>query len=150
MKVQASAIINRPPETVFRFAWVDHLKNHPRWDPNVISIEPLTEGPMRAGARFQLTRRMMGKVRTEIREVLEWEPPHRIVVRAESPGFDLRFTSTCEPAGDGGTRLVLVGDAHASGLRGMLMPLMKRRLERGLADGTNRIKMLIEDETRTG
>jgi hypothetical protein len=44
MEIQVKELIDRPPAEVFRFIAVDHVRNHPRWDPKM-AIEQLTEGP---------------------------------------------------------------------------------------------------------
>jgi hypothetical protein len=44
MKIEVSELIDRPPAEVFRFVAVDHVRNHPRWDPQM-ELEQLTEGP---------------------------------------------------------------------------------------------------------
>jgi hypothetical protein len=33
--MKVSTIIYRPPEVVWRFYAVNHLRNHPRWDPKM-------------------------------------------------------------------------------------------------------------------
>lgn len=43
----ASTIINKPVETVFNFIGVDFFENYPRWSPEVIECELLSDPPLR-------------------------------------------------------------------------------------------------------
>jgi hypothetical protein len=44
MTIERSQIIARPPSVVFRFYAIEHVQNHPRWDPDM-QLEQLTEEP---------------------------------------------------------------------------------------------------------
>lgn len=48
VKVQVSQVIDRPVDTVFQFIAHDHLRNHPRWDPDM-ELEQVTDGPIGVG-----------------------------------------------------------------------------------------------------
>jgi hypothetical protein len=48
MRLDRSAFIERPPADVFRFFAVNHVQNHPRWDPQM-ELEQVTEGPIGVG-----------------------------------------------------------------------------------------------------
>jgi uncharacterized protein YndB with AHSA1/START domain len=147
MRVTASVIINRPVQQVFKVYWEDHLRNQPRFYPSTINIVPLTDGPLRQGSRFSLTRKMMGRERTEIREVMEWDAPRHVVIEARSPGFSLRFTADCEGSGEGSTLFTFVGDAEVAGVRGLLAPVMRGKIQRDLQEGLDRVKQMVETET---
>ncbi|WP_341327935.1 SRPBCC family protein [Methylotuvimicrobium sp. KM2] len=43
----ASTIINKPVDDVFNFIGVDFFKNYPRWSPEVIECELLSDPPLR-------------------------------------------------------------------------------------------------------
>ena len=48
--VEAEVDVNRPPEQVFDYC-SDH-RHEPDWNPMMIRIEKLTDGPIGAGARY--------------------------------------------------------------------------------------------------
>lgn len=146
MKVTATAIIDRPVEQVFRFQADEHYRNHPRWDPAVTKLQPLGDGPIRLGSRFDLTRKMMGREETNTFEVVEWEAPRTFTIATRSPGFSLRIASDCASTGDGRTQLTVSGDAEMGGLRGFLAPLMRGKLTRGAQANLARIKAMAEGE----
>jgi hypothetical protein len=70
VQVQVSETIERPVATVFRFYAHDHVRNHPRWDPDM-SLEQITVGPIGMGT------------------VLPEGPTHtRLTISAEFLGMD--------------------------------------------------------------
>ena len=73
VKAQASGIIERPVAEVFKFHLVDHVKNHPRWDPN-IQLEDLTDGPMGVGKKIKRINSRSGQPVEGTMEITEFEP----------------------------------------------------------------------------
>ena len=47
---RASITIDSVPEEVFTFIGVDFFTNYPRWSPEVVELQALTEGPVRLGS----------------------------------------------------------------------------------------------------
>jgi hypothetical protein len=146
MRIQASIVIDRPTEDVFRFTATEHLVNHPRWDPAVGAIEPISSGPMGLGSRFRIDRTTAGRRELREFEVTEWSPPRRFTIETRSPGFQLRLIEECEPAEDARTRMTLVGEAEIGGVRGLLAPLVRSRQERDVLANLQRIKAMVEAE----
>ena len=64
-----SVVIDRPIEEVFDFA--TDLANASLLLPNITKTEMLTEGGMKPGARFREWRKMNGKERSAVIEVVE-------------------------------------------------------------------------------
>ena len=48
INTQNSIVIDRPVATVFNFYAREHIRNHPRWDPD-LKMEQITAGPIGAG-----------------------------------------------------------------------------------------------------
>ena len=48
--VEVSAVVDRSVEDVFRMHATEHVRNHPRWDPNM-QLEQLTDGPLGVGTK---------------------------------------------------------------------------------------------------
>ncbi len=48
LKVQVTELINRPVAEVFHFYAHDHVRNHPRWDPEM-ELEQISAGPIGVG-----------------------------------------------------------------------------------------------------
>jgi hypothetical protein len=52
MPVEVSTTIDRPVGVVWHFWAVDHVRNHPRWDPDM-ELEQISDGPMGLGTRIR-------------------------------------------------------------------------------------------------
>jgi len=71
---KASITINRPTEDVFKFISIDFFQNYPKWSPEVIQLEALTEGPVKLGTIARQVRVDQGH-RTESKfRVTVYEP----------------------------------------------------------------------------
>ena len=89
--------IARPPETVFAYM-ADPAKLH-TWQ-DVAEMEQLTPGPVGVGTRFREVHVVLGRKRTEITEVVTFEPGRRFEIRVvEGPPVDGRWDFAA--AGDG-------------------------------------------------
>lgn len=144
MQIEASVVIDRPVDAVFRFTAADHVANHPRWDPAVRRIEPLDAGPLGRGSRFRIDRRTAGREEARVFEVTEWEAPHRFTIETHDPNFRLRLIEALRPEGTDRTLMTLVGEAEIGGLRGLLAPLIRGRQQEGLQANLERIKAMVE------
>jgi len=61
VKAQASTLIKSPAEKVFEFIAVDFFKNYKRWSPEVVSLQPVTDGPVRVGTTARQVRIDQGR-----------------------------------------------------------------------------------------
>jgi hypothetical protein len=59
MKITVSTSIDRPVGHVWRWYAVDHVRNHPRWDPEM-ELEQMSEGPIGLGTRIRRLNRHFG------------------------------------------------------------------------------------------
>ena len=144
MRASASIEIDRPMEQVWQFTAVEHCANHPRWDPSVARIESLDAGPIREGYRFRMTRRTMGRVEDRDFAVVTWDPPTIFDIETSSSDMTLRLTSHSERIDASRTRFTVGGEAQLRGIRGLLMPLFRSRVERDLRANLARIKAMVE------
>jgi hypothetical protein len=89
MQVEMSQEFDRPPGVVFRFLVVDHIANHPRWDPQM-ELWPITEGPIGLGSIIG-RRQSRGEVPTEgTMEVTEFEPDRSVGWLVKDGPFAIR------------------------------------------------------------
>src|SRR5689334_1404774 len=105
MRIQASTVIDRDPNAVFDFTAVDHIDNHPRWDPSVTGIASLTPGQFGLGSRFRLDRRTAGRMEAREFEVTEWRAPSEFTITTSSPGFRLALREQLAASGPHGTTM---------------------------------------------
>ena len=91
VKVQASMLISRPPERVFQFVAVDFLRNYARWSPEVISLQPLSEGPVRVGTSWRQVRVDQGRRTESTFRVSRLEPGRRLDFEGTSNPFSVAY-----------------------------------------------------------
>lgn len=71
--VQYSQVIDRPITDVFRFIAVEHVQNHPRWDPD-IELWLEDDRPLSVGTVIHRRNRRSGTPVEGTMEVVEFEP----------------------------------------------------------------------------
>jgi len=140
MKLELSTVINRPPAVVFEFFAVNHVRNHPRWDPHM-EIKQLTDGPVGVGMRYQRRHTRIGTAIEGTMEVVEYEPERSmgmvIIDQTPSGPLEVHSRATVEPV-EGGTKLTFHLD----------IPAMAASMDPGMIEGSlRRIKELVENET---
>jgi uncharacterized protein YndB with AHSA1/START domain len=73
LKLQITTMIARPLADVFDFFAVNHVRNHPRWDPD-IELQQITEGPIRVGTMIRRRNSRFGTTVEGTMEVVEYVP----------------------------------------------------------------------------
>lgn len=146
LTIRSEIVVDRPVEEVFDFVAVRHRENHSRWDVAVSRLEPETPGPLGLGSRFTIVRKNFGREEAHRFEITEWEPPRAMTMTTASPGFRVSLRGRFSSAGGRRARHELVGEADIGGVRGLLAPLMRRKLQSDIDENLRRIKALIEAE----
>lgn len=141
MRVQVSVEIERPVADVWRFWAVEHVRNHPRWDPDV-ELEKISDGPMGLGTRIRRRNtRWDSPVEGEM-EVVEFEPEHAIAFSVRDANMEAHGRATFEATEPERTRLTMT--TEISGLDDPAAnELITERMERSIAN----VKTLVEHET---
>src|SRR4030065_2572264 len=73
VQLQVSQVIDRPIADVFHFFAHDHVRNHPRWDPD-IQLEQISAGPIGVGTLIRRRNSRSGTPVDGTMEVVEYEP----------------------------------------------------------------------------
>lgn len=73
VRIRVSEVIDRPVGEVFQFHAVEHVQNHPRWDPD-IQLEQITEGPIGRGTVIKRVNTRSGHAVEGRMEVVEFVP----------------------------------------------------------------------------
>lgn len=136
MKLEASQIIDRPPEVVFQFLGYEHVENHPRWD-TAMELEKLTEGPIGVGTVIRRRHTRAGYPIEGTMEVVEFDPPRTIAMLIHDGPVEMFGRQSVAPEGENGSRLTITVD-----IPGAPNPLDPMPLE----NSVRRIKELIEAE----
>jgi uncharacterized protein YndB with AHSA1/START domain len=119
--------IARPPAEVFDV--VTDLDRLHEWQPMIVAVDQLDDGPLHTGSRLREVRELRGRRLEQTVEVAAFEPGRHFALRVlEGPlpvDGDLRF----EPEGNG-TRLRLVATGRPHGAQRLLAPLLRVGLRR--------------------
>jgi uncharacterized protein YndB with AHSA1/START domain len=137
--------VKSPIEKVYDY--LVNLENVQRWQPAVIEVTRLTEGPTRVGTSFREVVRFMGRQYTSTCEIVELEPNRMFAFNATSDGpLEYKTKYTFEPA-DGGTRLEIVGSFQTKGAWRLLEPIMKGEIRKESQMELVAVKKAIESLT---
>jgi polyketide cyclase/dehydrase/lipid transport protein len=139
--------VDRTPDQVFDVVGTNLFANHPRWEPEVEELRPLTDGPIRVGSRALMVRRDMGRRSEIVYLVTEFEPSrHVAVTHPDGPmAFDLRFDLA--PAGQGATDFTVSVRMGGRGFARLLNPLIALQLPRRSDRLTRATVRVIESQT---
>jgi hypothetical protein len=124
------------------FAYMADFANARVWDPSVSEAHRVDVGPIGTGSAFDLVARFGGRDVPLRYEIVEYDPPRRVVLEAQRPGFVSRDVITVEPAGNGS---VVHYDATLAfgGLGRLFDPVMQRIFNRVGARATLGMKTAL-------
>jgi uncharacterized protein YndB with AHSA1/START domain len=118
--------VHRSPEDVY--AYLLDVEHEARWNPWAIEVHKTTPGPVGEGTEFVGRYRRVGTARQRLTDC---EPGRRLTYRADT--MDGRMTFTLQPS-DGGTMIELQAEAHPTGVRHLLAPVMTPVMRRHIGD----------------
>lgn len=104
VQIQVSEVIDRPVEKVFEFYARQHVRNHPRWDPD-IQLEQISEGPIQVGTLIRRRNSRSGTPVEGTMEVVEFEPNRAFGMLIHDGPVEMRGRATFEAINDDQTRL---------------------------------------------
>ena len=109
MKIEASIEIDKPIADVWRWYAEDHVRNHPRWNPD-LELEQISDGPIGVGTKIR-RRNTMGDTPIEGEmEVTEFDAPRAMGVSISDGEAESRGLGTLEERGPGRTLLTIAAD----------------------------------------
>ncbi len=115
--------------TADAFAYMADFANARAWDPSVSEARPVGDAPLGVGSAFDLVARFAGRDVPLRYTIVSFEPPQRVVLEANRPGFVSRDTITVEPAGDG-SKVHYDATLAFSGVGRLFDPIMQRIFNR--------------------
>ena len=139
IRIEVSQEIDRPVPVVFKFYADNHVRNHPRWDPD-IELWRDSDEPICVGTIIQRRNSHAGTAMEGTMEVVEYEPNRAFGVLIREGPMETRGRATFEEAGEGRTRLTVAAD----------MPIdesMKDRITGLMQRSVRNIKEFVEAET---
>lgn len=139
-----SITINRPVADVFDY--VTDLSNEPAWHTDLLEARRTSDGPAGIGTRYQVRFKPFMGYSEGTEEVIGFEPKRLQVVRGEVGPMRPTVTYLVEPS-DGGTQFSRRLQLEASGLMGLLLPLMRVMIVRSNAGFVANLKRVLEQES---
>jgi uncharacterized protein YndB with AHSA1/START domain len=133
--------ISRSPKEVFDF--ITASDNTLKVLPSVTGMAKLTEGPVGVGTRYHETRLMNGKEEHAELEVVAYEPAQKYAMKNVTEGIETIYRYTFHPEADG-TRVDLVCEVRAGGLKKFMLPMVVSILKKEDGDHLQRLKKVME------
>jgi carbon monoxide dehydrogenase subunit G len=137
------------PETAF--AYLARFSSAEEWDPGVVEASMVSDEPVALGSRFLVVTEQAGRKLPLTYEIVEFDPPHRVALLAESSRIRSFDTITVTPAtttpSGAGCRVRYDADLQVRGpLRWIADPVLHvlfarigDRAAKGLADALERL-----------
>lgn len=109
LQFESSQVIDRPIDKVFRFFAVEHVRNHPRWDPD-IELWLDSDQPIGVGTIIRRRNKRSGTPVEGTMEVVEYEPNRAIAMVIHDGPAEMRGRTTFEAINENQTRLTILID----------------------------------------
>lgn len=109
MQIQVSTTIDRPIAEVWRSYAEDHVRNHPRWDPDM-ELQQISEGPIGLGTKIRRRNVRFGAPVDGEMEVVEWDPERAIGMLIHDANMQMRGRTTFQEERPDTTVLTIVTD----------------------------------------
>jgi len=133
--------IARTPKEVFDF--ITASENAPKVTSSIVSMVKLTEGIVGVGTRYRETRLMNGKEHSTELEVAAYEPDQRYAMKNLTEGIETIYHYSFKPEKEG-TRIELVCEVKATGLKKLMVPMVASILKKEDGDHLQRLKQAME------
>lgn len=140
-KIEASAVINRPMEDIWKFM-ID-LANTPKWDPGVLEAKQTSAGPIGVGTTVQ-TRHPKDRVLNA--RVIEYVPGQKFTLEfTTGPVKGSKISYSIEEAdGQKSTKLTRPFDIRFSGFYKLVGPFLVRGARRESGAEIGNVKRILE------
>lgn len=109
LQFESSQVIDRPIDKVFHFFAVEHVRNHPRWDPD-IELWLDSDGPIGVGTIIRRRNKRSGTPVEGTMQVMEFEPNRVIAMVIHDGPAEMRGRTTFEAINDNQTRITTIID----------------------------------------
>ena len=137
MKYEHELEIGRAPEDVYAF--LADPENLPKWQEEVLEVRRESE------TRFTEVRTFVGRRVESTIDVTAAAPGRELALRAAAGPARFSVRHLLEPAGEGRTRLRVMGEAEgAGGIFKLGGALLRRAVERRAREDFERLKELLE------
>ena len=133
--------INRPVAEVF--AYVSDLPRGTEWQPGLMEVRRITQGPEGVGTQYNGVRKFMGRRMESVIEYTTYEPNKKLIFKSVSGNSPMVQSFLFEPTAEG-TKLTARLELQTSGLMGLAEPLIASSLKRDVDANYKILKNLLE------
>lgn len=140
MEIEVATIVDRPVSKVWHFYAVDHVENHPRWDPTLV-LEVDSDDPIGVGTVIKRRANRSGKITEGTMEVTEFDNERAMRVRIQDGPMVIDGWALFESLDADHTQLRIGGEFP--GLDESMADQLRPMIERSAST----IKAMIESET---
>ena len=140
VRLQVSQVIDCPVADVFQFYAREHVRNHPRWDPD-IELDQVSEGPMGTGTLIRRRNSRSGTPVEGTMEVVEFEPNRAFRVVIHEGPAEMHGRTTFQALGDHQTMITISAEIPSMD-DSMDTSFLTSRMERSAQN----VKQLVECE----
>ena len=139
VKVQVSEVIDRPVAEVFHFYAHEHVRNHPRWDPDM-QLEQVSDGPIGVGTIIRRRNTHSGTPVEGTMEVVVFKPDRAFGVVIHDGPVETRGRVTFKAESQERTTITVSADFADmdESMESLMTSLMQRSAQN--------IKGLVESE----
>ena len=140
VQIQVSQVINQSVDKVFSFFAREHVRNHPRWDPD-IELWMDSDVPLEVGTIIHRRNRRSGTPVEGTMEVVEMEPNRVFETVIHDGPMEIHGRTLFEATGEEQTKLTM--NVELPGMdASMDTSFLTSRMQRSVEN----IKQLIESE----
>jgi len=137
--------IGAPPEQVW--AVISDLEGGPQWSAVTLECQLTSDGPPGLGCAYRAVSRFAASKITTEHEIVEWDPPHRMVSRV-TKGAESVLTQICEPEGQG-SKLTMINEfAVPRGVPSLVGDKLTQQVSNTLTEELMRVKREVEERYR--
>lgn len=119
--IEGEIIISRPVEYVFDF--VADERNEPHYNPIMIKVEQITNGPIGVGTQFEATAKSMGQPVEMTTEVTGYERPRRIRLKTHMAAMEIEGSLSFDAIPEG-TRMRWSWEVEPRGVYRLMGPII--------------------------
>jgi len=138
---RSEVFIAAPPEEVWSL--ISDLERGPEWSLVTLECKLTSEGPPGLGSTYRSLSRFVASRVTIEQEIVEWEPPRRMVSKVVKGG-EATFTQLCEPEGEGIVLTMINEFALPGAVPGFVAEKLAAQVTSTLAGELARIKEVVE------
>jgi hypothetical protein len=109
VKITVSTTVARSLANVWQWYAVEHVRNHPRWDPEM-ELEQISVGPIGLGTRIRRRNRHFDEPVDGEMRIIEWKPEQAMGVEIHDANLETLGRVTFKALGPARTRLTIEAD----------------------------------------